>query len=164
MTQARSAQRQENVHCGDAEFNMLASCRNRPFLGRRDVLVPAHIADLASSERAAATDPEPELSRYCHVGRNGRHPSSLVAVASRKLLEDQANGLLGREFPFLRIERCGAGTSFASNRRGPYALNDAWLKAALTFVGSISRPANRSRFNPRDMFMCDWKSANCNGS
>ncbi len=61
MRQTHGGQRQEQIHLGDAKFEMLALGAGLPFLGRGDMLLAEQIGDVPGREQAAPIDPGPRL-------------------------------------------------------------------------------------------------------
>ena len=61
MRQASRAEHEEEVHLGNAEFDMLAFRRELPFLRRGNALFPKCVALGFAREQAAPVDPRAEI-------------------------------------------------------------------------------------------------------
>ena len=96
MRQPERREHDEQVHLGDAEFQMLSLRRKIPVEGRRDFLLPEQIGVLGFGEQAAAVDPGAEIGRHGDVRRRGDDARSQFAIAAREFVEHQPKALLGR--------------------------------------------------------------------
>ena len=96
MRQPERREHDEQVHLGDAEFEVLALGRIIPVEGRRDLLLPEQIVVFGFRKQAAAVDPGAEIGRHGDVGRCGDDPRRQFAVAAREFVEHQPKALLGR--------------------------------------------------------------------
>ena len=95
MTEACRTEKQEQVHLGDPEFDVLAGRRKKPFLGRRNMFVSKRVTDFAPREQATPIDPGTVPFRYGHVGRHRAHPVRHFAVPSGAAVQDPPESLLG---------------------------------------------------------------------
>ena len=96
MRQPERRHQDEQVHLGDAEFDVLALRRKIPVEGRGDFLLPEQIGVLGFREQPAAVDPGAEIGRHGDVGRRGDDARGQFAIAAREFVEHQPKTLLGR--------------------------------------------------------------------
>ena len=104
MRQAERRQHDEQVHLGDAEFEMLALRRIIPVEGRGDLLLPEQVGILQFGKQPAAVDPGAEIGRHGDVGRCGDDARGQFGVAAREFVQHQAKALLRRHLR-RRLER-----------------------------------------------------------
>src|SRR3546814_13250445 len=87
--------RSEEVHLGDAEFQVLAFGPHHPLLRRGYLLVAEGIGQRLARENATAVHPRPEVGGDSHIRRGGDDALGQRRLVARDLVEDLAEALLG---------------------------------------------------------------------
>src|SRR3546814_6307774 len=90
VRQAERAQQQEEVHLGDAEFQVLAFWPHHPLLRRGYLLVAEGIGQRLARENATAVHPRPEVGGDSHIRRGGDDALGQRRLVARDLVEDLA--------------------------------------------------------------------------
>ena len=110
---ARKAERgehEEQVVLGDAELDVLAERRRRPFLRRDHLFLPEGVGFRAAVEYLPSVDPGPQPRGDGHVGGGGDDAARQLAVAAGDPVEQPAERFLGGGLrPRGKVETSGHG-------------------------------------------------------
>jgi len=96
MRQPERREHDEQVHLGNAEFEVLALGRIIPVEGRRYFLLPEQVVVLGFGKQPSPVDPGAEIGLHGDVGRCGDDARRQFAVAAREFIEHKAKALLRR--------------------------------------------------------------------
>ena len=108
VRQPQRRHQDEQVHLGDAEFDVLSFRRKIPVEGRGYLLASEQIGLLGAREQPAAIDPGAEIGRHRDVGRRGDDARCEFGIAAREFVEHEPETLLGRHRgDGLNASRCG---------------------------------------------------------
>ena len=112
VRQPGGRQRQEQVHLGDAEFDMLALGAHLPLLGRHQPAFLEHIFAAGHREQAAPIDPRAKVGRHGDVRGRGDDAIRQRAALLGDIVEDAAEPGLCRNRP-LRLRNFDLGNRYA---------------------------------------------------
>jgi hypothetical protein len=96
VREPKRRQHDEQVHLGDAEFDMLALGREFPIEGGRDALALEGVGHGLVREQPAPVHPGAEIGRNRHVGRRRDDMLREIVVAAADLVEQRAEAGLRR--------------------------------------------------------------------
>jgi hypothetical protein len=94
MRKAKGGQHGEQVHLGDAQFQMLALRREPPVERRRSAFGAEHIRHLLAREQAPAVHPPAEVGGHGDVRRGGDDAPGQFAVAFGQFMHQQPEAML----------------------------------------------------------------------
>src|ERR1700761_1545796 len=96
MRQPERRERDEQIHLGDAELEVLALRRELPIESRGNTFALEGVGHGLAREQAAAVDPGTEAGRHGDVGRRGDDARGKRRRAAADLVEETAEAELRR--------------------------------------------------------------------
>lgn len=105
MGETGGSQQQEEVHLGNAEFDMLPLRREMPFLRGRHPFVAKRIGPRIAGKQATPVDPGAEIGRDSDIRGRRHDPGGQCRVGLCQCIEDLAEAGLRRQNAILQQDR-----------------------------------------------------------
>ena len=163
LGQAQRGEQQEKVVLGDAQLDVAAVGRQRPFLRRGHAPLAKHVRMRGAVEHADLVDPAAEIGRDRHVGRGGDDALGEIAAGAGNLDHDPAEPLLRRRLRGARgASSFGIGSGGAAGV-GRWAAGTAGQERVEPPPPRCRGPRICSHSSPSGMFCVALKLAICAG-